>query len=492
MDNTNQLWGHGENITASQRRRKATKNSPGSIAPESMNKNGDYSEDENLFDIIERELDEREEEARREQQQHQQRCFQEQNDGKDNKNNFNSQANAAAWSQSGHDDDEVDFLPMRDDWTTKDGSGIGMIYSPAESKRKDEASNNDISRNQFEATDGNAAMIPRTISKRRREYSVIKSTTPRFSFQTSGKSTSTTIRKSPMERHSISSPLLSRKSDKQLPKKSVKRKHRHSFRQFIDHNASLSSTAAVTEVNNNMRELGFAPKFLANTRAAGVVHDDAIGDCDDNDARTKRKWNRLTFSQAAATSPYKQSTNSRRNKAGGYLIQNLRSLRNNDQRMAMRLRASTGGYCSAPMSSKRRRNSSGGGSGIHLLGPKQGAASELDVTVMDAAALYQNVNESSFGAGKIRLAYIHRYTGTMNYILPCYSWIVLPQNVINEQSIGEGGGGGSTQLRCYDAIIIPSSVASISAWGKPFPLTGLQEHELPLPTIICANDSWKR
>lgn len=468
MDSSNQLWGHGDNITASQRRRMAT-NSSGNIAPES-----DYSEDENLFDSIERELDEREEEAKREQQQ--QWCLQEQNNDR-NDNNHNSQANNAAWSQSGHDD-EVDFLPMRDDLTTTDGSRIGMNYSPAENKGKDEASNNDSSRNQIEATDGNAAIIHRTISKRRREYSVIKSTTPRFSFQSSGKSTSTTIRKFPVERHSISSPLLSLKSNTQLPKKSVKRKHRHSFRQSIDRNASKSSTAAVTEVNNNMREFGFAPKFLANTRARGFANEDTIGDGDDDDARTKRMWNRLTSSQAAATSPYKQSTNSRRNKNGGYLIQNLRSLRNNEQRMVMRLRASAGGYSSMPMASKRRRSSSGG---THLLDPKQGAASELDVTVMGAAALHQNVNDSHVGAGKIRLAYIHRYTGTMNYILPCYSWIVLPQNVVNEQSIGV------TQLRCYDAIIIPPNVASISEGGEPFPLTGLEEHEVPLPTIISAN-----
>ncbi len=428
-----------------------------------MNMNGDYSDDENLFDSIERELDEREEEAKREQQQ--QWCCQEQNDGKDNTHN-----DTAAWSHSGHDDEKVDFLPMRDDFTTTDGGGIGMIYSPAGNMGNDEASNNDSSRNQIEANDGNDAMIPGTISQRRREYSVIKSTTPRFSFQSSGKSTSSTIRKSPVERHSISSPLLSQKSNTQLPKKSGKRKHRHSFRQSIDRNASRSTTAAVTEVNNNMRELGFAPNFLANTRAAGFANEDAIGDGDDDDARTKRKWNRLTSSQPADTSPYKQSTSTRRNKAGGYLIQNLRSLRNNDQRMAMRLRASAGGYSSAPMASKRRRSS------------KQGAASELDVTVMDAAALHP------FGAGKIRLAYIHRYTGTTNYMLPCYSWIVLPQDVVNEQSIGEGGGGaGSTQLRFYDAIIIPPSVASISAGGESFPLTGLEEHELPLPTIISAN-----
>jgi len=456
---SNQLWGDGENITSNQRHRSsAAKTSLG---------NGDYSDDENLFDIIGRELDEREEEARREQQQQQQQCLQEQNDGRDNTSNYQTEN-----SQSG-DDDEVDFSPMRNDWTAVDGTG----NCPANNEWRNEAANNDSSHDQLETTDAKAAMVvPRTISKRRREYSVVKSTTPRFSFQSSVKSTtSTVIRKSPMERHSISS---SPKSDKQHPKKSVKRVHRHSFRQSIDRNAS-KSTADMTQVNINMRELGFAPTFLANSRAAAFTNADAIGEGDDDDARTKRKWNRLSSSQAAVTSPFKQSSSGRRNKTGGYLIQNLRSLRNNDQRMAMRLRASTGGYSSAPMASKRRRSSSGGGSSI-----SQVAASELDVTVMDAAVPNQNV---PFGAGKIRLAYIRRYTGAVDFKLPCYSWIALPQNVMNEQSIGEGEGKGSTQLRCYDAIIIPPRVASISTEGQPIPLNGLEKHELPLPTIICAN-----
>ena len=405
-----------------------------------MNNNGDYSEDENIFDIIGRELDEREEEARREQQQQQQ------------------MGNIAVFSQSGHED-EVDFLPMGNEWNNEI------------KERRDETPNNDSSRNQIEAADSNAARVPKTISKRRREHSVVKSTTPRFSFQSSVKSTSTA-------RHSMSSTLLSPKSEKQ----SKKRKHRHSFRQSIDRNAS-KDTSTITQINNNMRELGFAPKFLTNARPSSFTNDDDIGEGNDGDALTKRKWNRLTSSQAAITSPHKQSSSSRRNKSGGYLIQSLRSLRNNDQRMAMRLRASSGGYSTAPMSSKRRRSSGGGtGSSMNLVAPKQ-VASELDVTVMNAAVPNQNAD---FGVGKMRLAYIRRYTGEIGCKFPCYSWIVLP-HLLNEKSIGDGGGGGVTQLRCYDAIIIPPRVASISAEGQPIPLNGLKEYELPLPTIICAN-----
>ena len=450
------LWGHGENITASQRR--------GNTAPETMNDNGDNSEDENLFDIIGRELDEREEEARRElqqQQQQQQQCQQEHNDGTDDNS-------TAVFSQSGHDD-EVDFLPMQNDLTASDGNGNGNRindYSP-----HDETPNND-------RTDD--ATVPRTISKRRREYSVVKSTTPRFSFQSSVKSASTS-------RNSISPPLLSPKSGKQPPKKSVKRKHRHSFRQSMDRKES-KSTASITQVNNNMRELGFAPKFLANARPASFSNEDAIGEGnDDDDALGKRKWNRLTSSQAAITSPKKQSSSSRRNKTAGYLIQGMRSLRNNDQRMAMRLRASTGGYGTAPMSSKRRRSSGAStGSSMNLLASNQVAASELDVTVMMDVAV-PNHNDD-LGIGKIRLAYIHRYTGAMGcQAVPCYSWIVLPQHVLDEKAIGDTGGASSTQLRCYDAIIIPPRIASISAEGQPIPLNGLKEIELPLPTIICAN-----
>ena len=447
------LWGHGENITASQRR--------GNTAPEAMNDTGDNSsDDENLFDIIGRELDEREEEARRElqqqqQQQQQQQCQQEHNDGTDDNS-------TAVFSQSGHDD-EVDFLPMQNDWTASDGDGDG------------DGDGNGNRINDYSALDETDATVPRTISKRRREYSVVKSTTPRFSFQSSVKSASTS-------RHSISPPLLSPKSDKQPPKKSVKRKHRHSFHQSMDRKES-KSTASITQVNNNMRELGFAPKFLANARPASFSNEDAIGEGDDDDdALGKRKWNRLTSSQAAITSPKKQSSSSRRNKTGGYLIQCLRSLRNNDQRMAMRLRAST-----APMSSKRRRSSGGStGSRMNLLASKQVAASELDVTVMMDVAV-PNHNDD-FGIGKIRLAYIHRYTGAMGcQAVPCYSWIVLPQHVLDEKSIGDTGGASSKQLRCYDAIIIPPRIASISAEGQLIPLNGLKETELPLPTIICAS-----
>ena len=498
--NNNQLWGQGQKIMASQRRRISAKASSSSTSPgdKRTNTNVVDSEDDNLFDFIGRELDEREEETRRDQQQ-QQQCLQQvhHNDGGDSTNN-NQMENTVGFSQSSHND-EVDFLPMRDDWSTTDGNGTNV--PPVENTRRDQTSNNDNSHHQLEATEDNdaAMVVPITTSKRRREYSVVKSTTPRFSFQSasSAAKSATVNGKSPMGKHSISSPLLSSSttatttttSDKQHPKKSAKRTHRHSFRQSIDRNAS-KSTAAMSQVNNNMRELGFAPKFLASSRVSGLTNDDAIssqladGEDNDNDdnTQTKPKWNRLSSSQALTASPYKQSSSSRRNnKAGGYLIQNLRSLRNNDQRMVMRLRASTGG-----MARKRRRS---GGGGVSNLGPKQAAASELDVTIMGATVPNQNVNE--FGAGNIRLAYIRRYTGTVDIKkLPCYSWIFLPQNVMHEQSIGDGGGtgGSTTQLRCYDAIIIPPRVASVNAEsGQPIPLNELEEHELPLPTIICAN-----
>jgi hypothetical protein len=485
-----QLWGQCPKITASRRRhhvsvKETSSISPSNIALERINTSGDYSEDENLFDFIGRQLDEREEEARREQQQQQQQQCLQQQDGSDNTNNYHME-NTAVFSQASSHNDELDFLPMMDNWSVADGNG--MNDSPAENERKEQLSNNDIHHHQLDATEDNDAIaVPRTTSKRRREYSVVKSTTPRFSFQSSSKSTSTTGVKSPMERHSNSFPLPSSTSDTKHPKKSAKRMHRHSFRQSMDRKAS-NTTASMTQVNSNMRELGFAPKFLASSRAAGFANHDAIssqladGEGDDDDAPTKRQWNRLSSSQVPTSSPYKQSSSSRRN--NGYLIQNLRSLRNNDQRMAMRLRASTGGYSNAPMASKRRRS---GSSGFSNLGPKQVAASELDVTVMAAAVPNQNVNESPFGSGKISLAYIRRYTGTVNIKLPCYSWIVLSQNVMHEQSIGEGGGGGSTQLRFYDAVIIPPRVASIDSAGRPVPFIGLEEHELPLPIIICAN-----
>lgn len=459
-----QCWGQGEIITAMSRRvlANATLSTPTASGGNSLHMNAeeDHSEDENLFVFIGRELDEREEEARREQQQNRE---QRHNDGSGNHIMKNDQIEGAFHSQ-----------PSYNDWSVADENAIKK--TPVDSERKDRIISNNHNID---------AMIPTTTSKRKREYSIIKSTTPRFSFQSAANaSTAMSNAKSPMERHSISSPLCS-STDQQPPKKSSKRMHRHSFRQSIDRNASKNN-AAMTRINNNMRELGFAPKFLAHTRASGFTNDPISSQLggDDNDNAQK-----LSLSRSAGnfTSPCKQSSNSRRNKAGGYLIQNLRSLRNNDQRMAMRLRASsTGGFSSAPMARKRRRSSGGGA--VSNLDPRQVATSVLDVTIVGSAVSNQVVNDSSpFGIGKIRLAYIHRYTGAVDVKLPCYSWIVLSQNVMQEQSIGEGG-GGSTQLRFYNAIVIPPvSIASIDAKGQPFPLNGLEEYELPLPTIICAN-----
>ena len=484
------MWGQGS-IMAHRRRDKS--------AVASAESTLDMSEDENLFDFIGRELDQREER----QQQQQQR--QKDNNGNGNINDNQTQVGSVGYSQSS-DNEVVDFTAMNDDYlSVADG-----MNDPPDDEMKHDASNDD---------DDNVTKIPRTTSKRRREYSVVKSTTPRFSFQSATKSAAAAAasinKKSPMEeQHSVTSPLTATQSENQ-PRKSSKqrRMHRHSFRQSLDRNNTSKnnngSAAMMTQVNNNMRELAFVPKFLANSRAvAGCTNDaissqlegDNVDDNNHNDA--KRKWDPMSSTLTA--SPHKQSnsssSNSRRSKAGGYLIQNLRSLRNNDQRMAMRLRVSMGGSSSALMSRKRRRSSagaagSGGGGAVGNLDPKQVATSQLDVTVMGAtdggSSVSNNQNESS-----IRLAYIHRYSTSAaavnNLTTPCYSWIVLPQSVIHEQSVSVGEGnvvGGSMllQFRCYDAIVIHPRITHVDAKGHSIPPSGLEDHERPLPTIICAN-----
>lgn len=492
------MWGQGS-IMAHRRRDKS--------AVASAESTLDMSEDENLFDFIGRELDQREEEAMRLEQQQQQQQ-QKDNNGNGNINDNQTQVGSVGYNQS-IDNEVVDFTTMNDDYLSV---ADGMNDSPDDETKHDASNNHDDNH-----VADKAIPIPRTTSKRRREYSVVKSTTPRFSFQSATKSAAATAsnnKKSPMMevvQHSVTSPLTATQSENQ-PRKSSKqrRMHRHSFRQSLDRNNTSnnnSSSAMMTQVNNNMRELAFVPKFLANSRAGCA--NDAIssqlegGDNDDgnNNNDTKRKWGPM--SSTVTTSPYKQSnssSNSRRNKAGGYLIQNLRSLRSNDQRMAMRLRVSMGGSSSALMSRKRRRSSagaagSGGGGAVGNLDPKQVATSQLDVTVMGAtdggSSVSNNQNESS-----IRLTYIHRYTASAaavnNLTTPCYSWIVLPQSVIHEQqSIGEGnnivGGSMLLQFRCYDAIVIPPRIVHVDAKGHAIPPSGLEEHERPLPTIICAN-----
>ena len=491
------MWGQGS-IMAHRRRDKS--------AVASAESTLDMSDDENLFDFIGRELDQREEEAMRlEQQQHQEKD----NNGNGNINDNQNEVGSVGYSQLS-DNEGVDFTTMSDDYLPV---ADGMNDSP-DDEMKHDASNDDDDNHVADK----AIPIPRTTSKRRREYSVVKSTTPRFSFQSATKSAAVTAsnnKKSPMMevvQHSVTSPLTATQSENQ-PRKSSKqrRMHRHSFRQSLDRNNTSKnngSAAMMTQVNNNMRELAFVPKFLANSRAAAGCANDAIssqleGDNDDgnNNIDAKRKWGPM--SSTVTASPYRQSnssSNSRRNKAGGYLIQNLRSLRNNDQRMAMRLRVSMGGSSSALMSRKRRRSSagtagSGGGGAVGNLDPKQVATSQLDVTVMGAtdggSSVSNNQNESS-----IRLAYIHRYStsagGVNNLTTPCYSWIVLPQSVIHEQSVSVGennvvGGSMLLQFRCYDAIVIQPTIAHVDAKGHSIPPSGLEEHERPLPTIICAN-----
>jgi hypothetical protein len=500
MDQQQSMWGQGS-IMAHRRRDKS--------AEASTESTDDMSEDENLFDFIGRELDQREEEAMRLEQQQQQQ----QKDNNGNNGNINdnqTQVGSVGYSQSS-DNKVVDFTTMNDDYLSV---ADGINDSPHDETKHDASNNHDDNH-----VADKAIPIPRTTSKRRREYSVVKSTTPRFSFQSATKSAAATAsnnKKSPMMevvQHSVTSPLTATQSENQSRKLSKQRRmHRHSFRQSLDrNNTSINngSAAVMTQVNNNMRELAFVPKFLANSRAAAGCANDAISsqlennnDDDGNDNNdAERKWGPMSSTLTA--SPHKQSnsgSNSRRSKAGGYLIQNLRSLRNNDQWMAMRLRVSMGGSSSALMSRKRRRSSagaagSGGGGAVGNLDPKQVATSQLDVTVMGAtdggSSVSNNQNESS-----IRLAYIHRYTASAaavnNLTTPCYSWIVLPQSVIHEQSVSVGEGnvvGGSMllQFRCYDAIVIHPRIAHVDTKGHSIPLSGLEEHERPLPTIICAN-----
>ena len=85
------------------------------------------SEDENLFDFIGRELDQREEEAMRlEQQQQQQQQQQKDNNGNNgNINDNQTQVGSVGYSQSS-DNEVVDFTTMNDDYlSVADAKNIG-------------------------------------------------------------------------------------------------------------------------------------------------------------------------------------------------------------------------------------------------------------------------------------------------------------------------------------------------------------------------------
>jgi hypothetical protein len=132
----------------------------------------------------------------------------------------------------------------------------------------------------------------------------------------------------------------------------------------------------------------------------------------------------------------------------------------------------------AVMARKRRRSEN------DYLDPKHKAMSQLDATVS-----YLGI-ECAFGDDKsIHVAYIHRFEKNksgnhsigdeIKLNLPCFSWIVLSNNVMREHFIADRT---AMQLRFYDAVVIPTR--SIMHTLRT---ADLVESESAMPTIICTN-----
>ena len=307
----------------------------------------------------------------------------------------------------------------------------------------------------------------------------------------------------------------------------TQKRKRHSFRPS---NSNAASTPAVN--NNNVREMGFVPTFLSNAKSGGgsganaspkdVPADDDDGDNNNCNHSTN---DRDAFSKNMVTNFQQQQRQARKsesssNTKSGYLVQRLRSLRNTDQRMAMRLRSgqySSSSSSAAGISSSatttgftaRKRRRSGG----DHLDPKNAASSILDVTVssnISTSYSERSGNASLLSEGKSVLpAYIHCYTAMkqpssgqqsehckkgMLLFVPCYAWIVMSHDMMREQNVimEEGDTGTTTkQLRLYDAVVIPPRVVNTNEQRRSELDDQVnQNHNLSciqMPTIICTH-----
>lgn len=433
---SSQKWGRGQ-IVASNKRRRIT------AEPTTHGWDGDFKdngldnagEEEgwNPFDSIDRLLDQREHEA--------QLTESERDDG-----------HAPIVDQPTHEYDHP-LTIQRDD--NDDHFSCHASYFGVEANAQSNAPVGDIQMTDMNSDpavkqhqvgtviEQNQKVTGTTANKRTTQYSVFKSSTPRFTFQS-------TVKTAPFQtpQQSLNRNLFSTQTSTKFK--------RHSFRKSLD-------TAPIVK---DVKSLECTPSFLPTGRRTK----EGISQESPHNAEGIPEGPSSSFASLKSTlvnDGQRQSTASRSGKCG-YLIQRVRSLHNNDQRMAMRLRS--GLYSNNSMMRKRRRSSN------DFLDPKHSAKTELDVTVSDIS--------SAFGDSKSMLVgYIHRYesanSGTsidgMKLNLPCFAWILLSNDVVREQGITKGA---TKQLRFYDAVVIPKRFPRDS---KSVPM------ELAMPTIACSN-----
>ena len=282
-----------------------------------------------------------------------------------------------------------------------------------------------------------------TNNKRTKQFSIIKSSTPRFTFQSTVKATTTL--QTPSHRQSLPNRNLF-SSQSVTTQKSAKLTKRHTFRKSIEKPAIQDA-----------RNLGCTPSFLpGRKRTNGISPDIALP-----------QGPASTFASLKSSVTHDTKPNTSRGGKAGYLIQRLRSLRNNDQRMAMRLRSGQLLSSSSVLARKRRRSS-------EFFDAKNSIKTELDVTVSNITRVFGESRTMVVG-------YIHRFecvNGGTDYKwdVPCFAWLILSNDVMREQGMSDGT---VTKLKLYDAMVISKRIPDATLETLTVPI------ELAMPTVVC-------
>ena len=351
--------------------------------------------------------------------------------------------------------------------------------------------------------------------KRGANSTVKKLSPPRHSFQSSTVKPKSTNKKKSTFKTPAGSKFPSRDlfSQRSTAKKSIaigttnnisttQRKKRHSFRPSIAE-ATTNNTPAAPK--SKVKEMRFVPTFLTNNSKTSPPKETVpIDDNDNDDGDTNNHYSdRDVFAQNMVSSHHQAKQQARKSESSksGYLVQRLRSLRNTEQRMAMKLRNS---QLSSGLSG------GGGGGGIRKRRRTSGgnnlcASSKLDVTVSGRQLL--DSDATLLGEGKsVLLAYIHQHTMTKQPsdndgekggeecnskgVCSCYAWIVMSHGVMREQGLLDGS-TNTLQLRIYDAVVIPPKrvvnikTGSMMASGD----TNQTKCDMHRPTIVCTHIS---
>ena len=278
-------------------------------------------------------------------------------------------------------------------------------------------------------------------NKRTKQYSIIKSSTPRFTFQSTMKATAL---QTPSHKQSIPNRnLFSSHTTQKF--KSAKLTQRHTFRKSIEKTGIKDA-----------RNLECTPSFLlGRKRTEGISPGIALAQGPSS-----------TFASLKSSVTHDTKPNASRGGKAGYLIQRLRSLRNNDQRIAMRLRS--GQLSSGSVLARKRRRSS------ELFDAKNSIKTELLVTVSNISQL--------FGENRrMIVCYVHRFecaNGDVDEKLnvPCFAWLILSNDVIREQGMNNGT---VTNMKFYDATIIQKRMLPTESLSMPI--------ESAMPTIVCGS-----